>query len=78
MARESEYWTIRLEGRLNGDWAEGVTGGCLEHLPDGTTRLTGRFDDQSELLGFLQRLAGLGAHFNSIIRMDEETGCAKQ
>jgi len=72
MTRAVEVWMIRLAGRWDDIWAEGVRGGRTDRLPDGTTRFTGRFADQAELVGFLARIVGLGGKLLSVEREESE------
>jgi hypothetical protein len=77
-----DRWVIRVDGRLDEVWAEELVEGSMEHLPDGTTRLAGSFADQSELVGFLLRMAGLGVKRRSIFRKnggdDPNSGSIRQ
>jgi hypothetical protein len=41
---------VRVQGHLDGRWAEGVGGLTVAHEPDGTTTLTGPIPDQAGVL----------------------------
>jgi hypothetical protein len=57
-------WTvfleIRIAGHLDQHWSEWFEGLEMQHLPDGSTQLSGSVIDQTALYGLLSRARDLG------------------
>jgi hypothetical protein len=65
--------TILIEGHLDRDWFAELNDLTIEHLPIGTTRLSGQVPDQAALYGSLNRLRDLGLKLISVTSsMDQE------
>lgn len=60
---------IRVEGVLNQRWTDWMDGFAMTTRDDGLTLLTGEVRDQSDLLGILNRLHGLGLPLTLVTRM---------
>jgi len=69
--RESGWYVIRLDGRLDTRWAARFDGLTLSY-DDGTTVLYGPVPDQTALHGVLQRLRDLGLPLVSLTRVPAE------
>jgi hypothetical protein len=48
--------SIRVKGHLDPSWQEWLEGLQIEHVPDGTSRLSGTLTDQPALSGLLMKL----------------------
>jgi hypothetical protein len=59
-------YVIRVEGHLDDHWSDRLGGPVIRRHPDGTTTLTGRLADQSQLYGVLSGLRDLGATLLSL------------
>jgi hypothetical protein len=57
---------IRVEGHLDDHWSDRLGGLALSRNADGTTTLTGRLADQSQLYGVLSGLRDIGATLLSL------------
>jgi hypothetical protein len=62
---------IRIEGRLDAQWADWFEGMTLIGHDDGTTVLTGTVIDQAELHGLLARVGALGLTLVSVNSIKE-------
>ena len=62
---ESRY-EIRLEGRLDADWADWFDPMTSTPQADGTTILSGPIADQAALQGLLRRVGDLGMTLISV------------
>ena len=49
--------SIRIKGHLDLSWQEWLEGLQIEHVPDGTSRLSGSLTDQPALSGLLTKLS---------------------
>ena len=54
-------YEIRVEGHLDDHWSDRLGGLALTRNADGTTTLSGRLADQSQLYGVLSGLRDIGA-----------------
>ncbi|MDR7252295.1 hypothetical protein J2X46_001271 [Nocardioides sp. BE266] len=59
-------YEIRVAGHLDDHWCDRLGGLVLTRNADGTTTLTGRLADQSELHGVLSGLRDIGATLLSL------------
>jgi hypothetical protein len=59
-------YEIRVEGHLDDHWSDRLGGLALTRHADGTTTLTGRLADQSQLYGVLSGLRDIGAALLSL------------
>lgn len=59
-------YRIRVAGHLDLEWAGWLGNMEIEHLPDGTTRLSGQMPDQAALYGCLLKLRDAGISLISI------------
>lgn len=57
---------VRVEGHLDDHWSDRLGGLRLARNADGTTTLTGRLADQSQLYGVLSGLRDIGATLLSV------------
>lgn len=71
---ESELHEIRVQGHLDGRWADWMAGLTFTHERDGSTTLTGPLADQAALHGVLNRLRDLNVPIVSIRRVGPESG----
>ena len=51
---------IRLKGHLGPRWEHRFDGFAIQHLPDGSTLLTGEVADQAALFGILCQVINIG------------------
>ena len=65
----SQLHEIRVQGHLDGRWADLLDGLTLTHERDGTTTLTGLLADQAALHGVLIRIRDLALPIVSIRRL---------
>ena len=65
----SDWYEIRLRGRLAQRWVAWFDGLTLTTDDDGTTTLRGRVVDQAALHGVLQRLGDLGVPLISVAQV---------
>jgi hypothetical protein len=63
-------YEIRLQGHLDGRWADRLGAPDLTHQDDGTTVLRLVAADQSALHGLLQRIRDLSLPLISVVRID--------
>ncbi len=63
-------YEIRLEGLIDGRWAEWFGGMTITYLNNLETILTGEIQDQSALHGVLERIRDLGLNLISVRRVD--------
>ncbi|MEV0285891.1 MULTISPECIES: hypothetical protein [unclassified Kribbella] len=70
----SNWYEIRLGGRLDPRWSDWFDGLTLTAGADGSTTLRGPVVDQAALYGVLQRLHDLGLPLISIAQVDPNTG----
>jgi hypothetical protein len=76
MADEREFvqrgiYHIRIEGKLDGKWADWFEGFVMTSRANGGTLLSGPVVDQAALHGVLARIGGLGL----TLRLVAQTGC---
>jgi hypothetical protein len=78
LADERAKYRIRVEGRLDSQWAARLSDLTLAvHEGDGPTAvtgLTGWIADQAALMGVLAQLYSLGVTVLSVERLNEEVG----
>lgn len=70
-------YEIRVEGYLDGPWAEWFSGLSVSHDEAGDTFLTGTLVDQAALYGVLKRVRDLGLPLVSVNRLDPEPGAPR-
>ena len=73
---EAATYEIRLQGHLDGRWADRLGVPKLIHQSDGTTVLRLVVADQSALHGVLQRIRDLGLPLISVARTDPDVRSA--
>jgi hypothetical protein len=56
----TQFYEIRIEGHLDGQWADWFDGMSITLEEDGTTLLSGPVPDQPALYGLLRRVRDLG------------------
>ena len=66
----SDWYEIRVQGRLDDRWAAWFDGLHLSRTDDGTTVLRGPVTDQAALHGLLHKLRDLGVPLLSVTRTD--------
>jgi hypothetical protein len=66
--------SIRIKGHLDQSWQQWLEGLQIVHESDGTSRLSGRLQDQSALYGVLTKLDRLRVTLLSLERHDEPPG----
>jgi hypothetical protein len=69
---EGGSYQIRVQGHLDGRWAEWFDGLCLTHQSDGTTLLQGSVVDQAALHGLLAKVRDLGLPLIAVSRRREQ------
>jgi hypothetical protein len=62
--------SIRVKGHLDLSWQEWLEGLQIEHLPDGTSRLSGTLTDQPALSGLLTKLSRMSLALLSLECVD--------
>ena len=60
-------YEIRVAGHLDDHWSDRLGGLAVSRNPDGTTTLTGRLADQTQLYGVLSGLRDIGATLLSLV-----------
>lgn len=63
---EPARYEVRIEGHLDGEWAEWFEGLTVTVQTDGTTLLSGLLADQSALQGLIRKIGSLGMTLVSI------------
>jgi hypothetical protein len=61
-----QYVEIRINGQIDQDWSNWMSGLSITHTEQGETILTGSVRDQSVLYGLLERLNDLGIELSSV------------
>lgn len=61
-------YEIRVEGYLTERWSDWFGGLAIARDSDGTTLITGTFEDQAALLGILAKIQGLNLILISVCR----------
>ena len=67
----TQYYEIRIKGRLDKTWADWFDGLTIRHKDKGETLLTGSLPDQAALHGVLNRLRDLGVQLISVNLIDD-------
>jgi hypothetical protein len=62
--------SIRIKGHLDQNWQQWLEGLQIVHEPDGTSRLSGRLQDQSALYGVLSKIDRLSLTLLSLERSE--------
>ena len=57
---------IRVKGRIDKNWSEGLGGLAIAHTEDDNTVLTGSLPDQAALFGLLAQIRNLGLPLVSV------------
>ena len=60
MKKMALFLTLRIEGHLDPHWSDWFEGLDMNHLPDGSTQISGPVIDQTALYGLLNRARDLG------------------
>jgi hypothetical protein len=68
------FYQIRVNGHLDGTWADWFDGLTITNQDDGVSLLSGRLPDQAALHGILNRISSLGLKLISVNEMPEEGG----
>lgn len=63
---------IQVEGQIDQDWSEWLSGLAVTHIEDDNTLLTGCLPDQSALYGLLAKLRDLGLSLVSVNQVPVE------
>ena len=71
-ANESDWYEIRIQGRLDDRWSAWLDGLELVRAEDGTTVLRGPITDQAALHGLLHKLRDIGLPLLSVTRTDQD------
>lgn len=69
--RQPPVYQIRVEGRLDAQWAEWFGGLDITQDDDGNTLITGPLVDQAALYGLLRKVRDLGTPLISVMRLDQ-------
>jgi hypothetical protein len=72
MANQPEIYQIRLQGRLDPQWAAWFDGLTITVTAHGDTLLTGPVVDQAALHGLLKKVRDLGLPLLAVNRMQPE------
>ncbi len=67
----SMTYEIRIEGLVDGRWAEWFDGMAVTYVNDLETILIGELPDQTALHGVLERIRDLGLNLVSVQRIDK-------
>ncbi len=70
MKDHSFVYEIKVEGLVDGLWAEWFDGMTITYLNNTETILAGELQDQSALHGILERIRDLGLKLISVRRID--------
>jgi hypothetical protein len=62
--------SIRIKGHLDLGWQEWLEGLQIEHVPDGTSQLSGTLKDQPALYGVLTKISHLSLTLLSLESSD--------
>ena len=73
----SQQYSLIVDGELGPRSASAFEGMAIS-AHDGLTEITGPVVDSSQLLGLLERIAGLGLTLRSLTRLDSQSGQANQ
>jgi hypothetical protein len=65
------YVEIRIKGTLKQDWSDWLEGLIVSNQTNGETVLNGQIQDQSALLGLLNRIHGLNLELLSFSQGDK-------
>jgi hypothetical protein len=65
-------YEFRVGGHLDAHWTGLLGGLAVEHLPDGTSALTGPMVDQAQLHGVLVALRDIGATLMSLKALPDD------
>ena len=72
MHQGERCYEIRVKGHLSGEWSEWLEGMELRLVEDGETVLAGKIEDQSALMGILNKLNRLNLTLVSIKQVKGE------
>jgi hypothetical protein len=64
----TQFYEIRIEGHLDGQWADWFDNMSITLEEDGTTLLSGPVPDQAALYGLLRKVRDLGVPLVAVIR----------
>lgn len=65
-------YEIQCRGEIDARWTDWFHGLSVRHPGDGTTVITGAFEDQAALHGALQRLRDLGIPLISLTQLGDD------
>lgn len=66
------FLILRIDGHLDQIWTDWFEGLALQHLPDGSTELSGEVMDQAAFYGLLGRALDLGLTLRSMSMETDE------
>jgi hypothetical protein len=69
----SQYYEIKIKGRLDPSWSEWFSGLRLSHLEEDETMLSGALPDQTALHGLLTRIRDLNLTLISVTTGEQST-----
>ncbi len=67
-------YEIRVEGLIDGRWAEWFGGMSISYVNEVESVITGELQDQTALHGVLERIRDLGLNLISVRRADAASG----
>ena len=73
----SQQYSLIVDGELGPRYASAFEGMAIS-AHDGLTEIDGPVIDSSQLLGLLERIAGLGLTLRSLTRLETESGEATE
>jgi hypothetical protein len=68
--KSATNYNIRIEGCLDGVWADWFDGMAIQPEPYGDTSITGLVRDQAALVGLINRIHDLGLVLISVIPLE--------
>lgn len=68
----SDWYEVRVQGRLDPRWAAWLSGLAISQAEDGTTVLRGQLADQAALHGLLHQLRDIGLPLLSVVQVSPD------